>query len=50
VEERNKTASRNEKTCRGRRCGRSSEKNRTTAWEEEVLLFLRQDWEEEGLA
>jgi hypothetical protein len=25
----------NEKTCRGRRCGRLSEKNRTTAYEEE---------------
>jgi len=31
----------NEKACRGRRCGRLSEKNRTTAWEEELLSFLQ---------
>lgn len=45
-----KRRAKNEKACRGRRCGRPSENNRTAAWEEEEPLFLRQDWEEEYLA
>jgi hypothetical protein len=37
----------NEKACRGRRCGRLSEKNRTTAGRRSAAVPTDAPWEEE---
>jgi hypothetical protein len=40
----------NEKACRGRRCGRLSEKNRTTATRRSAAVPTDFPWEEEWAA